>query len=120
MNVLVLALWFAAVWLAAMGAWIVALTDVAGRPVPVFWTVGRTKGVTVALVVLTGWIGAAYYFAVIRPSLVAAERNLPRATTAGDAQYCVECDMRPYPADATRCTNCGSERLAPLASRKPK
>jgi hypothetical protein len=121
MKVAVLALWIVAVLLATVGAWIAALTDVAGRPDAAFQAVGRTKGLTVVLIVLTGVVGAAYYFAIIRPSLSSAQRSLPRpAPVVEGTQYCRDCDMHPYPAEATRCTNCGSERLAPLASRKAK
>jgi hypothetical protein len=65
---LILALWLA-VWLALTALWVMSIVGLARTPVDVFRRARRNKDVTVLLVVLTGWIGALYFFIVLRPEL---------------------------------------------------
>ena len=62
-------------WLGLVVLWIAMLLDVARRPDEAYNDVGRSRAVTLALVFFAGWIGAIYYYFVIREQLAEAERR---------------------------------------------
>jgi len=102
-------MFLAVLWLAGTVAWIAAVIDAGNQPTARYAATRRSKGGTVALVVFTGWIGLIYYAAVIRPALT---RVVILAPVDDGTKHCRDCGMSRLAPDATRCTNCGSERLA--------
>jgi hypothetical protein len=96
-------------WLAINAAWLAMVVDAGRQPVEAYVATHRNKAATVALVFFTGWLGAFYYVWVVRPAI----RRVEIAPVADDGtRRCLECGMSGFGADATRCTNCGSERLS--------
>jgi hypothetical protein len=71
-------------WLAALAGWIAMLRDVNRRPEWAFEHVGRSKGVTTTLIFFGGWIGAAYYFLAILPTLQEGETRGPTGPSRSD------------------------------------
>jgi hypothetical protein len=75
-------------WLAALAGWIAMLRDAGRRPEWAFEHVGRSKNTTTTLVFFGGWIGAAYYFFAIRPTLDdGAARGPTRPTRSDDDNW---------------------------------
>lgn len=72
-DVAVLILVIAAVWVLYIGAIVAA----ARRPDYAYRHIGRTKPGTVILIVLTGFIGGSYFLLRIRRQLLAAEQAIP-------------------------------------------
>jgi hypothetical protein len=66
------------VWLALLVMWVAAIVSVTRHSAEAFSAAGRSLGPTIALVVVTGWLGAAYYWLVIRRELE-PNRTVPRA-----------------------------------------
>ena len=54
-----------------------AIVAAARRPDYAYRAVGRTKPGTLAMIVVTGFIGGLYFLLRIRPELLAAEREMP-------------------------------------------
>jgi hypothetical protein len=54
------------VWLGLVALWIAAIVSVIRFSPDAFRAADRSMGSTVALVILTGWLGAIYYWLVIR------------------------------------------------------
>jgi hypothetical protein len=76
---MILAICFLGAWVALTGLWIAGLVD-AGRTDNVAFTrVHANKGATLVLLVLAGWFGAIYWFAVLRPRIqrIAAAPPMP-------------------------------------------
>jgi hypothetical protein len=57
------------VWLGLVALWVAAIVSVIRFSSGAFRAVDRSMGSTIALVVLTGWLGAIYYWLVIRREL---------------------------------------------------
>jgi hypothetical protein len=57
------------VWIALSAAWIAAIVSASSLNDEAFTAVGRSRTGTIVLVVLTGWIGALYYWIAIKPRL---------------------------------------------------
>jgi|tagenome__1003787_1003787.scaffolds.fasta_scaffold7210862_1 hypothetical protein len=55
------------VLLLLMVFWVAAMVDVGRTPDVALIKVGSNKAMMMTLVVLTGWIGATYWFALMRP-----------------------------------------------------
>jgi hypothetical protein len=53
-------------WIALTGIWIAALIDASKSSPSEFGAAGRSRGGTLALVGLTGWIGGTYYWLAIK------------------------------------------------------
>ncbi|MDQ6614212.1 MAG: hypothetical protein M3083_05580 [Actinomycetota bacterium] len=71
MTVVVLVAVFGAIW----GEFIWALVDAARRPEYLFRPACRlSKASIIVLILITGFIGATYYFIRLRPSLIRASR----------------------------------------------
>lgn len=104
---------FVVLWLAANVAWIAAVIDAGNQPPESYAATRRSKSGTVWVVLLTGWLGLIYYATVVRPALKRAP--IAPAESSDGTKYCKDCGMSRFPADASRCTNCGSERLVPGA-----
>jgi hypothetical protein len=69
---------FFVIWLALVVMWVAAIVSVARYSTEAFSAAGRSLAGTVALIVVTGWLGAAYYWLVIRRE-IEPHRNVPRA-----------------------------------------
>lgn len=67
-SVLVLLL-FLVVWIGLSAAWIAAIVSASSLEDEAFSAVGRSRTGTIVLIVLTGWIGALYYWIAIKPRL---------------------------------------------------
>ena len=67
---------FVVVWVGLVGVWIAAIVSASRYSQFAYRAAGRSHGSTVALVVVTGWVGAAYYWLVIRRE-VEPYRNAP-------------------------------------------
>ena len=65
------------IWLALVVAWLAMLVDATRQPYWAWEEAGRGKVLTVVLICLTGWIGAAYYYFAVRGSVVDAVRRGP-------------------------------------------
>ncbi|HEX6394399.1 MAG TPA: hypothetical protein VFZ97_13250 [Acidimicrobiales bacterium] len=72
-DAVILLVVIAMVW----GLYIQAIVMAARRPDFAYRAIGRTKPGTVAMILLTGFIGGLYFLLRIRPSLLAAERAIP-------------------------------------------
>ena len=57
------------VWLGLVALWIAAIVSVTHFPHDAFRAADRSMGSTIALVILTGWLGAIYYWLVIKREL---------------------------------------------------
>jgi hypothetical protein len=55
------------VFLLVVSFWVAAMVDVGRTPDVALIKVGSNKAMMMTLVVLTGWIGATYWFALMRP-----------------------------------------------------
>jgi hypothetical protein len=55
-----------------MGFWVAAMVDVGRTSDVALIKVGSNKAMMMTLVVLAGWIGATYWFAVMRPRVLRA------------------------------------------------
>ncbi len=69
--ILAVFIWVALMWL----IWIRPVVDATRRPRYAYHAAGRTRGSTIWLILLAGWIGGVYYLLRIRPELIAAERR---------------------------------------------
>jgi hypothetical protein len=74
---------FLVVWLALVAMWIGAIVSATRYSDWAYAHAGRSRGGTVALVALTGWIGAAYFWLVIRREV----DDYKDVTTHPDVQY---------------------------------
>lgn len=54
-----------------------AIVGAARRPEHAYRAIGRTKPGTITMIVLTGFIGGAYFLLRIRPALLSAEETVP-------------------------------------------
>ena len=63
-------------WVGLVCVWIAAIVSASRYSHVAYRAAGRSHGSTVALVVVTGWVGAAYYWLVIRRE-VEPYRNAP-------------------------------------------
>lgn len=96
---------FLVVFIAAMwGPWIAALISASKVDEATYLATSRSKTVTIIGIALTGIIGAAYYFLLVKPSLARAHAAAP---TRNGTKTCPECGIGGIATDATRCTNCG-------------
>jgi len=60
-------------WFALLAIWIAAIVSANRFRSAAFEAIGRSRGGTITLVVLSGWIGAIYYFLTIRRQLRTGE-----------------------------------------------
>jgi hypothetical protein len=56
-------------WLGLVALWIAAIVSVTHFPPSAFQAADRSMGSTIALIIVTGWLGAIYYWLVIRREL---------------------------------------------------
>jgi hypothetical protein len=56
-------------WIGLSAAWIAAIVSASSLSDETFSAVGRSRTGTIVLIVLTGWIGALYYWIAIKPGL---------------------------------------------------
>jgi hypothetical protein len=76
--VLVVVVWIALAWI----LWLRPVVDAARRSQAAYDAIGRTRAVTIWLILLAGWIGGGYYLVRIRPDLIAAEEEDDRQAEA--------------------------------------
>ena len=69
---------FVVAWLGLVALWVVALFSVTQFPSAAFHALGRSRGATIALVAVTGWLGAIYYWLVIKRELEPYRDVAPR------------------------------------------
>lgn len=60
---------FLVVWVALGVVWISAIVSTTRFSAGTYEAAGRSRPLTIALVVITGWLGAAYYWLVIKREL---------------------------------------------------
>jgi hypothetical protein len=68
---------FLVAWVALTGFWIAGLVDAARFDNAAFTRVHANKGATILLLVLAGWFGAVYWFAVLRKRIQRAAATSP-------------------------------------------
>jgi hypothetical protein len=72
------ALAFVIIWFGLTAMWVAAIVSLLRFSDAAFVAAGRTRPPTILLVVITGWVGAAYYWIVIKRE-VEPYRNAPAA-----------------------------------------
>ncbi|MCL8026752.1 hypothetical protein [Nocardioides bruguierae] len=58
-----------------LALWVLSLVDAAGRPSALWAATGQAKGMSIALMLVLGLVGVAFYWFVTRPRLVLAARG---------------------------------------------
>ena len=71
---MLLALTFVLIWVGLTVMWVAAIVSALRYSDAAFVAAGRTRAPTIFLVVITGWVGAGYYWIVIKRE-VAPYRN---------------------------------------------
>lgn len=75
MGALVVILLFALVLGLVWALWLRAIIVTGRYPDSAYRVIGRSRAQTVWLILLTGWVGGAYFFLRIRPELDSVERE---------------------------------------------
>jgi hypothetical protein len=74
---MILAICFLVAWVALTGLWIAGIVDAGRTDNAAFTRVHANKGATLVLLVLAGWFGAVYWFAILRKRIQRAAAPAP-------------------------------------------